>query len=90
VTAVVGAPIRRVSRPAGHGTPSRFRASGTHIGHVMGFTTKLKRLLGLVEGHEEELAATVSKRTSVSKEQAERGLRKATDAVDTGSGERGN
>ncbi|WP_254830428.1 hypothetical protein [Haloglomus salinum] len=56
----------------------------------MGITTKLKRLLGLVEGHEEELAATVSKRTSVSKEQAEKGLRKATDAVDTGSGERGN
>jgi hypothetical protein len=43
----------------------------------MSVLSKLRRLLDIVEGHEEELAETVSKRTSVSKEQARKGLEKA-------------
>lgn len=46
---------------------------------------KLRRLLGLVEGHEDKVAEQVSKRTSVSKEKAEEGINKAQQAVDEGS-----
>lgn len=53
----------------------------------MGVMSKLRRVLGLVEGHEEELAETVSKRTSVSKEGAQKGLEKAQEVLgDSGKG----
>jgi hypothetical protein len=45
----------------------------------MGVKRKLQRLLGVVEGHEEEIAETVSKKTSVSKEQAKKGLETVQD-----------
>ncbi|MFC7130172.1 hypothetical protein [Haloferax chudinovii] len=49
----------------------------------MGAMSKLRRLLGLVEGHEDELAKQVGKRTKVS--EAKRGMEKATHAVKNGS-----
>ncbi|MDS0241681.1 hypothetical protein NDO74_10230 [Haloferax sp. S2CR25-2] len=56
--------------------------------------SKLRRLLGLVEGREDEVAKQVGKRTKVSEEKAKRGIDKATDAVETGSdggsGDRGS
>ena len=42
----------------------------------------LRKLLGIVEGHEEELAEEFSKRTSVSKEQAVSGLEQVQELVD--------
>ncbi|MFB6207251.1 MAG: hypothetical protein ABEJ05_12075 [Haloglomus sp.] len=51
----------------------------------MGVLSKLRRLLGLLEGHEDEVAAQVSKRTGVSKEQAKKGIETVTDLADTGS-----
>ncbi|ADE01610.2 MULTISPECIES: hypothetical protein [Haloferax] len=58
----------------------------------MGVMSKLRRLLGLVEGHEDEVAKQVGKRTKVSEEKAKKGIEKATDAVkngsDSGSGDR--
>lgn len=43
----------------------------------MGVLNKLQRLLGIIEGHEEELARTISNRTSVSQAQVRKGLEKA-------------
>lgn len=47
----------------------------------MGALSKLKRLLGLTEGHEDTVAEQVSKRTNVSEDQAEKGLNKAEGAA---------
>ena len=51
----------------------------------MGVMNKLRRLLGLVEGHEDTVAKQVSKRTSVGEETVKDGLDRARDAVDTES-----
>lgn len=57
----------------------------------MGVMSKIKRLLGLVEGHEDKVAKQVSKRTSVSEEQAKEGLTKAQETVnDASSGDSKN
>lgn len=53
----------------------------------MGVMNKLRRLLGLVEGHEDKVAKQVSKRTNVSEEKAKRGLNKAQEAVNKDSNE---
>jgi hypothetical protein len=47
----------------------------------MGVMSKLRRVLGIIEGHEEELASTISKRTSVSESQARKGLGKAQELL---------
>ncbi|UPV77222.1 hypothetical protein M0R89_22905 (plasmid) [Halorussus limi] len=47
----------------------------------MGLMQKLRRLLGLVEGHEDKIAKQVSKRTSVSEEKAKRGIEKVQETV---------
>ena len=47
----------------------------------MGVMNKLKRLLGLVEGHEDQVAEQVSKRTSMSEEKAKKGINKAQETV---------
>ncbi|WP_199517530.1 hypothetical protein [Haloferax sp. Atlit-12N] len=53
--------------------------------------SKLRRLLGLVKGREDEVAKQVGKRTKVSEEKAKKGIEKATDAVESGSnGDSGN
>ena len=51
----------------------------------MGVMDKLRRLLGLVEGREDEVAEQVSKRTGVSKGQAKEGINKAQEAVNKDS-----
>lgn len=51
----------------------------------MGMMEKLRRLLGLVEGHEDEVAKQVSKRTSVSEEKAKEGINKAQEAANKDS-----
>ncbi|WP_276261124.1 hypothetical protein [Haloglomus litoreum] len=43
--------------------------------------SKLRRVLGIIEGHEEELARTIGKRTSVSESQARQGLEKAQELI---------
>ena len=53
----------------------------------MGVMNKLKRLLGLVEGHEDKVAEQVSKRTSMSEEKAKKGINKAQEAVNKDSSE---
>ena len=53
----------------------------------MGVMSKLRRLLGLVEGREDQVAEQVSKRTSVSEEKAEEGINKAKEAVNKESSE---
>jgi hypothetical protein len=53
----------------------------------MGIMNKLRRLLGLVEGREDQVAKQVSKRTSVSEEKAKEGINKAKEAVDKDSNE---
>lgn len=58
----------------------------------MGIMDKVRRLLGVVEGHEDKVAEQVGKRTSVSEEKAKEGITKAQEAVgedgngDTGTG----
>lgn len=52
----------------------------------MGMVNKFRRLLGLVEGYEDEVAKQVGERTKVSEEEAKKGVEKATDAVRDGSG----
>ena len=47
----------------------------------MGLLSKLKRALGLVDGHEDKVASQVSKRTSVSEEKVKEGLDKAQEAA---------
>lgn len=54
----------------------------------MGLKSKIQRLLGLVDGHEEKIAEEVSKRTSISKEQAKKGISKAQEATNTDSSDR--
>lgn len=49
----------------------------------MSVTSKLERVLDMLEGHEEEVARTVSKRTSVSQEQIETVLRKVQETVNS-------
>ena len=51
----------------------------------MGVMAKIRRLLGLVEGHEDEVAKQVSKRTNVSEEKAKEGINKAQEAVNKDS-----
>ena len=51
----------------------------------MGVMNKLRRLLGLVEGHEDKVAEQVSKQTSVSEEKAKDGINKAQEAVNKDS-----
>ena len=53
----------------------------------MGVMNKLRRLLGLVEGHEDRVAEQVSKRTSVSEEKAKEGINKAQETVNKDSSE---
>ena len=53
----------------------------------MGMMNKLRRLLGLVEGREDQMAEQVSKRTSVSEEEAKEGINKAQEAVNKDSSE---
>ena len=53
----------------------------------MGVMNKLRRLLGLVEGREDQVAKQVSKRTSVSEEKAKEGINKAQEAVNQDSSE---
>lgn len=53
----------------------------------MGVMNKLRRILGLVEGHEDQVAKQVSKRTSVSEEKAKEGIDKAKEAVNKDSSE---
>lgn len=53
----------------------------------MGVMSKLRRLLGLVDGNEEKVAKQIGKRTRVSEEKAREGLDKATDALDESSGD---
>ncbi|WP_239640654.1 hypothetical protein [Haloferax denitrificans] len=78
----VGSPVR------GH----HLFVRGVAIADAMGVMSKLRRLLGLVAGHEDEVAKQVGKRTKVSEEKAKKGIEKATDAVkngsDSGSGDR--
>ena len=59
---------------------------GERIG-TMGVMNKLRRLLGFVEGHEDQVAEQISKRTSVSEEQAKDGIHKAQEVVNTDSSE---
>ncbi|WP_435181885.1 hypothetical protein [Halorussus sp. AFM4] len=47
----------------------------------MGVMDKLRRLLGLVEGHEDKVAEQVGKRTSVSEEKAREGIERVQEAV---------
>jgi uncharacterized protein YjbJ (UPF0337 family) len=51
----------------------------------MGLLSKLKRTLGRVEGHEDEVASKVSDRTSVSEEKVKEGLDKAQEAAGNSS-----
>lgn len=51
----------------------------------MGVMDNLRRLLGLVKDHEDEVAEQVSKRTSVSEEKAKEGINKAQEAVNKDS-----
>ena len=51
----------------------------------MGVLDKLRRLLGLVEGREDEVAEQVSKRTSVDKGRAKEGINKVQEAVNKDS-----
>lgn len=51
----------------------------------MSVMDKIRRLLGLAEGHEDEIAEQVSKRTSVSKEKAKEGITKAQETINEGS-----
>lgn len=54
----------------------------------MGLLRTLRKLLGLVEGREDQVAEQVSKRTSVSEEKARESLEKATDAATETDGSR--
>ena len=51
----------------------------------MSVMDKLRRLLGLVEGHEDKAAKQVSKRTSVSEKKAKEGINKAQEAINKDS-----
>jgi hypothetical protein len=53
----------------------------------MGMMNKLRKLLGLVDGREDQVAEQVSKRTSVSEEKAREGIDKAQEAVNEDSSE---
>ena len=53
----------------------------------MGVMNKLRQLLGLVEGREDQVAEQISKRTSVSEEKAKEGINKAKEAVNMDSSE---
>ena len=54
---------------------------------IMGVMNKLRRLLGLVEGHEDQIAEQVSKRTSMSEEKVKEGINKAQETVSKDSSE---
>lgn len=47
----------------------------------MGVKDKLRRLVGLVEDHEDKVTRQVSKRTSMSKKQAKDGIHKIQERV---------
>lgn len=53
----------------------------------MGMMNKLRKLLGLVDGREDQVAEQVSNRTSVSEEKAKEGINKAQETVNEGSSE---
>ena len=53
----------------------------------MSVMNKLRRLLGLVEGHEDQVAEQVSKRTSMSEEKVKEGINKAQETVSKDSSE---
>ena len=67
--------------------PAIFSATRDEHTGIMGVMNKLRRLLGLVEGHEDKVAEQVSKRTSVSEEKAKEGINKAQEAVNKDSSE---
>ena len=67
--------------------PATFSATRDEHTGTMGVMNKLRRLLGLVEGHENQVAEQVSKRTSVSEEKAKEGINKAQEAVNKDSSE---
>lgn len=46
---------------------------------------KIRRLFGLVEGHEDQAAKQISKRTNVSEQQAKKGINKARETVNDGT-----
>ena len=51
----------------------------------MGKLTVLKKLLGVAEDNKSKIAENVSKRSSISEEQVENAVDKASDAVDSKS-----
>ena len=66
-------------------TGTTFSDTWTKDGNDMGVKNRLRRLLGLIEGHEDKVARQVSKRTNMSERQVRDGLHKIQETVNKDS-----